>query len=205
MRVLEIRQRREGPPRAARLFSLQGTHLRFMAEVDTHSPLDLRVPGATLLPAPSSEEFLEAVQKAYAGCNDAGWHLNVCDGRDVTMAPHYLRGLESALYISFGPAGPEEVSRPAIGGLIYVHRTRTPNTEEVNWVCKPSPPSDVRMHAFLRSVLALRLEENAELQQFRLDVVGSERARPLYERVGFVPMPGGDEDEMVLRRETLLS
>jgi hypothetical protein len=173
-----------------------------MAEVDTHSPLDLRLPGATLLPAPSSEEFLEAVQEAYAGCNDSGWHLNVCDGRDVTMAPHYLRGLESALYVAFG-AG--RGSGAAIGGLIYVHRTRTPNTEEINWVCKPSPPSDVRMHVLLRSVLVLRLEENAGLQKFRLDVVGSERARPLYERVGFVPMPGGDEDEMLLRREALLS
>jgi len=114
------------------------------------------------------------------------------------VAPRYLRDMGSTLYIAFGPT-------QEIDGLIYVHDTKAPNTEEINWVCKPSSAtSGFRMHVFLRAVMTLRLQENPALQQFRLDAVGSERARPLYERVGFVPMPGGDEDEMLLRRQTLL-
>jgi len=216
VRVLEIRQR--GSDAAAsgiRLFALpeNASSMRPLGDVDPYAPLDLMHSEAAMLPAPASAEFARAVGEAYAGCN-AGWHRNVSDGRDVTVAPSYLRGKESALYVAFEP--PSERSPAAsrlaanIGALVFVHATRDPartlgpaTTEEVNWVCKPSPSSTVRMHRLLTAILTTRLQENPHLRRFRLDAVGSERARPLYERIGFVALPGGDDDEMVLERDAL--
>jgi hypothetical protein len=226
VRVVEISQGRPSAvaPRdaAVRLFSLEepgrrrwpGTALRLLADVDPSVPLDLMLPQPPPplppLPAPSSPGFARMVRDAYAGCG-ATWYRNVSDGHDVTTAPGYLRNKDATLYVAL-EGGRERAATAAtpqegrVSAMIYVHAAggRRGDAEEVNWVCKPEPSSPVRMHRLLSAILTLRLLENPRLMRFELDAVGSERAKPLYERVGFVARSAGDEDEMVLHRETLL-